>query len=68
MAITWVKIKTINIGVRESTDSLTPLKFNKIRKHTPIRAKESLYGCHVTGKKLNSASAPLETEIVIVST
>jgi hypothetical protein len=55
-------MKTIKIGVSESTDSLTPRRLSRIRPQTPITANVSLKGCQVSGKKLNNASAPLETE------
>jgi hypothetical protein len=50
MAKTCVTINIINMGVSERTDSFTPLKFKRIRKQTPIRAKGSLYGCNPAGK------------------
>ncbi len=64
----WVRTKVRKIGTRGRTDSLTPRMFMTVRTRTPKIANVSLYGSHAAGRKLNRASAPLATEIVIVST
>lgn len=68
MASACVPTKTKNTGAQSSTDSLTPRKFISVRNTTPAHAKTSFQGIHPGGNTENSASAPLATDTVIVST
>src|SRR5512147_762983 len=66
MMKTWVITKVRKIGTRGRIDSFTPRMFMTVRTATPKSANRSLYGSQADGRKLNSASAPLATEIVIM--
>ena len=59
--------KSKKIGNRNITDSLTPRRFRKIRPKMKNTWAKILYGWSVAGRKLNSASALLAIEIVIVN-
>jgi hypothetical protein len=68
MRVIWVKTKRIKIGVRISTDSFTPLRFRMINIKRIKNANKSLKECKEAGRKLKMASAPLDMDIVMVST
>ncbi|MPN33904.1 hypothetical protein SDC9_181396 [bioreactor metagenome] len=55
-------------GIRDITDSLTPLKFNKIITIITKNTNPNFSTLQPAGRKLNIASTPLDIEIAIVST
>jgi len=45
----------------------TPRRFSKVGNATPAQSKTNFPGCHAGGSTENSWSAPLATEMVMVS-
>src|SRR5205823_1775590 len=62
----WVATKAKKTGASTEIDSLTPRKLSTTSSTRIEVSKTSLNEAHAAGMKLNSASAPDETDTVIV--
>ena len=67
MMAAWETKKRMKIGVSVATDSLTPLRLSRIRARVISRMNVSLWAKKAGGRKLSTASTPLEMEMLIVS-
>ena len=62
-----VSMNSAKIGVRATTDSLTPRRLSQISRPITRAMAQNLYGCQVIGRTLKTASTPDAIEIVIVN-
>ena len=67
MMAAWDTKKSRKIGVRVATDSLTPRRLSRMSPSVMSRMNVSLYWKKPGGRKLRTASTPLEMEMLIVS-
>ncbi len=68
MTAAWEMKKRTKIGVSVATDSLTPRRLSRIRARVTSRMKRQLVRRKTAGgRKLSTASTPLEMEMLIVS-
>jgi hypothetical protein len=64
----WVKRKSRKMGARTVTDSFTPRRFIRVRVPMASPSRKSFHGCQAGGSTLKTWSAPLATEVEMVST
>ena len=58
-------MNSANMGIKNKTDSLIPLKFNNIIVIITKNANPNLNTCQLAGRKLSMASTPLDIEIAM---
>ena len=68
MPTTCSRMKIRKMGTRGTTDSLTPRRFSTVSNTTPATAAASLYWSQAAGRKLKTASTPLDTDSAMVNT